>query len=626
MNKIVDELYKDAKPYVRWWWFSGKIEPETLRYQLDWCKKNNFGGVEIAWVYPQPNSKPGPKFLSEEWSSLVIYAKAYAKKIGLGCDFTFGTAWPFGGSFVEDKFASKTFTELSKQRLEKSWEIPYAEPGYIIDHLNHHALERYAEKMGRALEQALKISPSALFCDSWEVETEMLWTEDFEKIFFEEYGYDIRLYVRNLNYRQSARYDYRKLISKLVLSEFYTPFTRICHNLGSVARVQCHGAPTDILSAYSMVDVPESEVLLFNPNFSQIASSAAALTDKPLVSAETFTCLYGWLPYPGPGLFQGKEQTADLKLLADALFANGVNFIIWHGMPYNAQAGKNRFYATTHVGHDSHFADELSEFNKYLEKISGFMRTGKPYADIAVYLPLEDNWMKNELPEELQKPSAHYHWELHYVKLPETLKGRRPLWVTNHFLEEAEYQGKSLNIGNMKFSELYVACEWLDIAALKNLISLAKQGCPICFANKPIQPGFKKDEKYETLVRELFSQNSVSGLFQKVMDKPPLIEGEIVPEFWCRKIEDELLIFFSHPTTCSITYPMRYGQSFCKTDMNIKIALNYVDFRKELTLNFNPYQSLLLRISKQGNHKFEDIRFIPATPVFADSDFKKGSV
>jgi len=615
MKSIVKEIYKDAKPYVRWWWFSGKIEPEVLKYQLDWCKKNNFGGVEIAWVYPLLQSEPGPKWLSEEWSKLVCIAKEYATRIGLGCDFTFGTAWPFGGSFIEERNASKTFNGLSQQRLKKSWEMPHSKPGYILNHLDHNALERYAEKMGKAFASALQISPCALFCDSWEVDTEMLWTDGFEKIFLEEFGYDIRLYIRNLRNRPSVRYDYRKLISKFVLNEFYIPFTQTCHRLGGISRVQCHGAPTDLLSAYSFVDVPESESLLFDPHFSQIPASSAALTDKPIVSAETFTCIYGWLPHPGPGPFQGKEQIADLKLLADAMFANGINFIVWHGMPYNPPNGKNRFYASIHIGSDSSFANELSEFNSYLEKVSGFMRLGKTYADIAVYMPLEDTWMNNELPEKLQRPSAHYHWELQYVRYPEAVKGFRPLWITNHFLKNAEYRDDSLIVGDIKFDLLYINCEWLDINSLNNLIGLAKQGCPICIMKKPSQPGFTKDKKYDDLIKELFSQKGVSGLLQKLMKKPLLIEGDFIPEFWCRQIDDELLIFFSHPMTKSIIYPMRYGQSFCETDMNIKIVINYTGFRNEVNLNFKPYQSLLLKISKQGNYKFEDIHFIPSTPV-----------
>jgi hypothetical protein len=37
--------YKTSKPYTRWWWFASIIKKEDIVDQLDWLKKNNFGGV-----------------------------------------------------------------------------------------------------------------------------------------------------------------------------------------------------------------------------------------------------------------------------------------------------------------------------------------------------------------------------------------------------------------------------------------------------------------------------------------------------------------------------------------------------------------------------------------------------
>ena len=133
------------------------IEEDAIRYQLDWAKANNFGGVDIAFVYPQLGAKPGPKWLSEEWSAKCKYAKQYADKIGLGCDFTFGTVWPFGGSIVSEQDAFKIFGGLSPQRMEKSWELSYeTKPAYVLNHLDSNAFQRYADKVGGALKEALQ--------------------------------------------------------------------------------------------------------------------------------------------------------------------------------------------------------------------------------------------------------------------------------------------------------------------------------------------------------------------------------------------------------------------------------------------------------------------------------------
>ncbi|MEI7803468.1 MAG: hypothetical protein WCI97_12515, partial [Bacteroidota bacterium] len=44
--------YTSSKPQVRWWWFATEIKKSDIKYQLDWVKQMNFGGVEICWLYP----------------------------------------------------------------------------------------------------------------------------------------------------------------------------------------------------------------------------------------------------------------------------------------------------------------------------------------------------------------------------------------------------------------------------------------------------------------------------------------------------------------------------------------------------------------------------------------------
>lgn len=66
------------------------------------------------------------------------------------------------------------------------------------------------------------------------------------------------------------------------------------HVGGGFSRGQCSGSPTDLISAYATLDVPESEAMLYEPSYSRIAASAAALAGHNRVTSETFTCLYGF--------------------------------------------------------------------------------------------------------------------------------------------------------------------------------------------------------------------------------------------------------------------------------------------------------------------------------------------
>lgn len=608
-----NEIYDTCKPYTRWWWFASIIEKQDIKHQLDWLKKNNFGGVEIAFIYPENRDPDAIRigWLGPEWQEAVRCTKEYADSIGLGCDFTFGTLWPFGGTFVADADRTKVYGDPDfKQPLRLSWTHPVV--GNVLDHMDKGAFERYAQVMGSALLPALQGSMSALFCDSWEVETRKIWTTGFEEAFEKRFGYDIKPFMAEIYdvKNSAARYDYMKLLSGYVIRNFFIPFTQKCHELGAVSRVQCAGSPADLMTAYANIDIPETEAMLYEPNFSKIVASAAALSAKKIISSETFTCLYGW-----PKAHHLEEQTADLKLVADALFAHGVNQVIWHGMPYN-RVGEDStyFYATVHVGSKGALTAEIPAFNRYMTTVSEMMRRGKVYSDVAVYLPLEDSWIAGEYPEELQMKWSWGAYELRYIHTPEEVEGYFPLWINYHFLKQGELKDGRLMCGDAAFSSLYIDVEYLDSAALDTLLSLARRGFPMCLKKRPKEPGRVKSSTYENRLQKLSSLENVSPDFHAVAVNPPLIEGEELPDYWCRKDGDTYYIFFSHPIARDLTYPLAYGQSYCERTIKKSLKINVAGKSLPVELEFAPYQSLLLEIVPPDEIRQLNITYNPAVP------------
>ncbi len=597
-------LFSSAKPYVRWWWFSGPLDLAVIHAQLEWVKANHFGGVEIAWMYPLDNGPLGAPWLSSAWADSALAAAEYAVALGLGCDFTLGSAWPFGGFDVPPEDASQTYAGPSAQRLEKSWSTPLGvDGGPILNHLDRAALLRYGRRFGTALGlpgRAAALNSPGLFCDSWEVTPEGLWTAGFGTAFQARFGYDIRSFMPELDAHPDERYDYRRLLAAYALAEFYAPYTELCHELGGYARVQCHGAPADILAAYALADVPETEAVLFDPDFATFAASAAALAGKSVVAAEAFTCLYGWEPCPGPGPYHQQERLADLKLVADGLMANGVNQIVWHGMPYNPPGSGNRFYATVHVGSDSPLAPRIAAFNAYMESVCMALRNGRPYTDVAVFLPLEDTWMEGELPSKLQKPSSKYVYELQETKLPPFLKGYRPLWVSAAFIQDADYARDRLHCGSAQFRWLYVGVTWLDLETVASLLRIGRQGLPICMVQPPQEPGRVKHAAYGPMVAELMTLPNVTGDWRGCTAHPPLVSGELLPDFWCTVQDDVHTLFFSHPLAQTIRYPMRQGQAVVDATVERKIRIAVGSQTFDVDLVFAPQQSLLLRVSRAG--------------------------
>ncbi len=621
-----DYFYETSKPFVRWWWFASMVEEDNIRHQLNWVKENNFGGVEIAWVYPlnaRNNSRdtsytPRQEWLSPEWVEIVTFTKQYCDSIGLGCDFTFGTGWPFGDTYVPLENATKNYNEKDDEHKKTYYTVSWENPrkGYIIDHLDKNAFLQYAEKMGNALKPALGGNRSGLFVDSWEVETRKLWTNGFGEKFIETYGYDIQPFMDSIYDEKYAdqHYDYIKLVADYVLTQFYIPFNDKCNSLGAFSRAQCSGAPVDIINAYASVDVPESEAMLYEPNFSRIPASAAALSAKREITSETFTCAYGFPKRHKNGeidvKYRGQEKAGDLKLIADALFANGVNQIIWHGMPTNTiGVDSNRFYATVHVGAEGNLSKDLKEFNNYMAKVSSFLKKGVTYSDVAVYIPLEDAWMGQEMDSpNPQMPWAWGEYELRNVVTPEELKGYHPLWINADFLKKGTLENNLLIIGDCSFSSLYIDVNYLDIIALKTIFNLAKNNFPICIKHIPLQAGKNKSDEYLQMIEDLLQQENVSSEFTDIAQNKPLVHGDNLADFWCKLEDDKYYIFFANPNAQNLELPLEYGVADNLSVVSKTVTINTNEYSSEIELVFEPNQSLLI-IVEDKEAKFENIEY-----------------
>ncbi len=591
-------MFTTSKPFARWWWFSGKIVHGEIDEQLDWFAKNGFGGVEIAWVYPYEGKKgeEGPKFLDEEFQALIHYTQKGCDERGLGCDLTFGTLWPSCGTFISKEFSSKTFDGYSPQIVDRSWEARYAkEPAKVLDHLNEKAFDWYAEHLlSHGFAKSAKNYPVSFFCDSWEIEPEGLSYDGLYKNFEKRFGYSLENKENELATNADMRFDYRHCISERVLSDFYKPFATMCSKAGALSRVQCHGAPTDILAAYALVDIPESETLLFDPDFALLAASAAAFHDKPLVSSETFTCIYGWVPTPQtpPGL--AEERVDDLRCVADAQFAWGVNRVVWHGKPFSTEKNPKRFYASVHLGDDGKLAKDLKSFNGYLEKVSDIMSRGETYSRLAVYFPLEDQWKKDRLPEELRKPSSNFYWELQEVHMDDDLLKYRPLWFSKEWLEELEYEKPFFTYRNRSFEGFLVDSEWMTLVSVRELARLRRQGAPVIFKRWPKEPGMVKHDEYQILINEMRQQEQA-----KLTDIRPILESDQILDFWCRKDGEDYYLFIAHPKARKLRYPLEYGYSEKVQAVNVEARFYAKKGELPFVLDFQEKRSLVVRIGRR---------------------------
>ena len=99
---------------------------------------------------------------------------------------------------------------------------------YVLNHLDRDGARAYATVLMPAFAGGLRGSPSALFCDSLELETRRLWSPKLWDVFAERFGYRLEGQEDQIDVDADLRYDYRTIVAEAILREFYDEFAAIC--------------------------------------------------------------------------------------------------------------------------------------------------------------------------------------------------------------------------------------------------------------------------------------------------------------------------------------------------------------------------------------------------------------
>ena len=119
----------------------------------------------------------------------------------------------------------------------------------------------------------------------------------------------------------------RETASDILIEESLPAWTAWSRERGFLTRNEAHGSPGNLLDLYALADTPETEMFHTDRNrlVSKLASSAAHVAGRPLVSAETGT----WLAE------HFTETVGEMKTLLDDMFLSGVNHVFFHGTCYS---------------------------------------------------------------------------------------------------------------------------------------------------------------------------------------------------------------------------------------------------------------------------------------------------
>ena len=405
---------------------------------------------------------------------------------------------------------------LTNQQVKRA--APGAE-GLVMDHFSKAAFAHYRESFVPLLKKS-NAPLRALYNDSYEAYGAN-YTPDLFVEFQRMNGYDLRVYLDVMakskaesDAENAIWADYHRTLAHLLLTEFTQPFASWIKQMGFVSRDQAHGSPGNLLDLYAAVDIPETEFFgskpfeipgyRVDPDYDSVrfgipdvrnlklASSAANLTGKKLVSSETTTWLGNHF----------KVSLAQVKPVVDQVFIGGVNHIFYHGATYSppevAWPGW-LFYASTNFNPQSHFWEALPELNRYVENCQKILQAHPTDADVLMYFPMEDIWHERNgkgktHPLDLHANSRDWmkntsfgHWSEHMQT-----KGYQVDYISDLLLKGLQPTAKrtfKTAFGGEYKMLLIPAPHFVSLETMELLAKWVKQGLPIYFLeHMPLQP------------------------------------------------------------------------------------------------------------------------------------------
>lgn len=393
-------------------------------------------------------------------------------------------------------FAGRTFQKVKRA-------APGGE-GYVVNHYDSIAVKKYLDRFDRAFNGNEDIFPKVMFNDSYEVYGSD-WTKGLFDEFAKDHGYRLERYLPefadvndNSELRGRIIRDYRYTLARVLKDNFTDKWTEWAHKHGAAIRNQSHGSPANIIDLYAIVDIPEcesfgrSELNIpglhptgdsrhsdADPAVLKFASSAAHISGKPLVSAETLT----WLTEH----FHTSLSVAKPEI--DQMLAAGVNHIFFHGATYSPKGVEFPgwlFYASVNMSPTNTIWKDADALFQYITRCQAFLTAGKPDSDVLLYFPIDDIWSRQE--------GIYMMFDIHSMdkKMPdvkamvgELVKaGLDPDYLSDALVDDltVSEDGKIVSKGGNSYKSIIVPpVNYMPVETLAALKRLKEQGGNVIF-------------------------------------------------------------------------------------------------------------------------------------------------
>ncbi len=432
---IMEKLTEHRKKYrpVPFWSWNDRLDIEELKKQIRWMREAGMGGF-----FMHARSGLQTEYLSEEWMQCIRACAKEAECLGMDAWIYDENGWPsgfVGGKLLEKESNRDQYIDYAFGQLDEEADVSYCVDGekliriqrgeksngeclnlYIrisdstVDILNSEVTEqfltlthqKYQELFGEEFSQKIK----GFFTDEpqyyrWKTP----YTPMIAGLFKEEYHEDILdelglLFVEKENYR-TFRYRYWCGMQKLMLTHFAKKIYDWCeerqvrftgHFIEERAlgfQIMCCGG---VMPFYEYEHIPGIDWLNrvtdneLPPR--QVASVACQMGRKQVLT-ETFAGC-GWNATP-----------AQLRRIAGFQFANGVNMVCHHLVPYSERGQRKRDYPTHFTKLNPWVKEEFCKFNDYLTNLGCILAEAKEPVNVAVLHPIRSAYFdyKRENPQ-----------------------------------------------------------------------------------------------------------------------------------------------------------------------------------------------------------------------------------
>lgn len=466
INKRLAHISADYKPIPFWSW-NDELKPEELTRQIRWMKDMGIGGFFM-------HARGGLRtpYMSDEWMECIATCCDEAEKFGMNAWGYDENGWPSGfagGKLLEDVNNRDMYIHCNQGDFDENADVSYLIQAEelirttkkIEEGESYHYLNLY---LGRSASTVDVLNPDVVkqfialtheqykeyFGEKFSEKFQGFFTDEpqfyrgggtpyspmIAKYFAEHYNEDILdklglLFVKKEGWR-TFRYRYWLTMQTLFLNSFAKQVYQWCkknnvqftgHYIAEDLmgpQLACCGG---IMPFYEYMDIPGIDWLSTDTGLElgprQVGSVARQMGKKHAMT-ETFAGC-GWNCSP-----------EEFRRIAGFQYANGVNLMCHHLLPYSEHGQRKRDYPAHFSPINPWIKENFKEFNDYFSRLGYLLATGDEPVRVAMLHPIRSAYFEFQQEKETEAYNI-CDLEMNLQMAMRTLSSRG---VAFHFLDE----------------------------------------------------------------------------------------------------------------------------------------------------------------------------------------------